>query len=302
MKHVSKAMVFAFQEMLRWHVMKFVLAGGMAATLLWLGIGAMMWDSLIAFGSKIVEMVPFSMVRSNGAWMLATFLWFQITLLSFALFFAFFGNLLLRKVSKERYSFISVAALTFSAFFWGAIFFFKADYIHVRLERVLSWFPYETVEKGIAALIAVYILYNAAIVTMLVISHLFTPALLEEIEIREFREDTVEIDKLVRTFRYTLKDTFLFLAASVLAFPLLFVPVLNVAVQLALWMWLYKDTLTHSASLFVARNEVDEVLRSHRWAMWFLTFAAVMFNFVPVVNFFGPLFGIVAMFYYLRTR
>ena len=301
MKQISKAMVFAFKEILRWHVMKFVLAGGVVTTLLWLGIGAAVWDTLVGLGASIIEMVPFSMVRSNGAWMLATFLWLQVTLLTFALFFAFFGNLILRSVSKDRYTFISVATLAFSALFWAVVWYLNADYIHGQLVRLLTWLPFETVEKGIAALIAVYILYNGAIVTMLFFANLFSPALIEEIEIREFHEDTVELGKVVRNFRYTLKDTLIFLAASVLAFPLLFVPVVNVLVQVALWMWLYKDTLAHSASLFVARDEVDTLLKKSKAAVWFLTFVAVLFNFVPVINLFGPIFGIVALFYYLRT-
>jgi hypothetical protein len=301
MKHISNAMVFAFKEILRWNAMKFILAGGLFATLLWLSIGYAVWDVLVGMGAKIIELVPFSMVRSNGAWMLSTFLWLQVTLLSFALFFAFFGNVILRSVSKERYTMLSVAALVISALFWGLVWWAEGDYIHAQLVRLLTWLPFETVEKGIAALIAINNLYNGVIISVLFLAILFTPALIKEVEIREFREDTVDASKMADTFGYTLKDTLIFLVASVVAFPLLFVPVLNVITQIALWIWLYKDTLAHSAALFVEREEKAALLKAHRGAIWFLTFVAVLFNFVPVVNIFGPVFGIVAIFYYLRT-
>jgi hypothetical protein len=101
MRDVSKAILFGFKEVLNWHTMKYIILSGVIATLIWIGLGFAIWDSLVAVSAKILELVPFSMVRANGAWMLSTFLWFQITLVTFALIFAFGGNLILRSLSKE---------------------------------------------------------------------------------------------------------------------------------------------------------------------------------------------------------
>jgi len=111
--------------------------------------GSIIFGFMVALSASILEMVPFSMVRSNGAWMLSTFLWFQLSLVTFALIFAFFGNLVLRTISKEKYSVFSLLVFVGSALFWGIVWLFKGDYIYTQFLKLLTWLPFETIEKGI---------------------------------------------------------------------------------------------------------------------------------------------------------
>lgn len=301
MKNIMHAVVFAFSELLAWRTMKYVIISGVIVSLLWLGIGVLIWDDLVALGSRIIEFVPFSMIRSNGAWMLSVFLWFQITLITFALIYAFFGNLVLRKVSKENYSTFSILTLIGSALFWGVVWFFKGDMIHQEFLKLLTWLPFETVEKGIAFLIGFYLLYNAVIVTMVFLASLFSGPMIESIELKHFPgEDTVG-DALFKTTQYTLKDAAIFIGVSLLALPLLFVPVVNILVQILLWIWLMKDTMSYDAASYTFEKVTKERLKEHRAAIWTIAFIAVLFNFVPVLNIFGPFFGLIAMFYYFRA-
>jgi len=259
MKEISNAILFGFKEILNWNTMKYIILSGVVATVVWMGIGFFIWDWLIAVSAKILEMVPFSMVRSNGAWMLSTFLWFQITLVTFALIFAFGGNLLLRTLSK-------------------------------------------TIEKGVAFLIAFYFIYNAIVVTMLFFASLFSEPIIEDIEIREFAEDDVVRDNIFKTVSYTVKDSAVFIAVSLLAFPLLFIPILNIFIQVALWMWLTKDTISYDALSLTHEKVEKELQKRYQPAIWTVTIATVLFNFVPVLNIFGPYFGTIALFHYFKSR
>jgi hypothetical protein len=302
MKELSKAIIFGFKEILHWHTMKYIILSGVVVTLLWLGVGIAVWDSLIGLSAKILELVPFSMVRSNGAWMLSTFLWFQLTLITFALVFAFFGNLILRKVSKERYSVFTVLTLLGSALLWGIIWFFKGEYIYGEFLKLMTWLPFETIEKGVAFLIGFYLIYNAIIVTMLFVASMFSEPIIEDIEIREFAEDDVVRDNIFQTIRYTFKDSLLFIGISLIAFPLLFIPILNIFIQIALWIWLTKDTISYDALSLTHEHVEKSMLNQYRGAVWFISFVSVLFYFVPVLNIFGPFFGTIAMFYYLKEQ
>lgn len=90
MKNMIHAVIVAFSEILRWETIKVVLLSGILVTAFWVGVGFMLWDQLMAISAKILEFVPFSMIRANGAWMLSAFLWFQLVLITFALIYAFF--------------------------------------------------------------------------------------------------------------------------------------------------------------------------------------------------------------------
>jgi hypothetical protein len=67
-----------------------------------------------------------------------------------------------------------------------------------------------------------------------------------------------------------------------LLFPLFFVPVLNIFMQLFLWTKLYKD----SFSSVIEAKEANLIAA-----------LAALFNFLPIINFFAPFFGII-LFYH----
>ncbi len=301
MKNTMHAIIFGFKEILNWNTMKYALISGIFVSALWVGIGTILWDHLIALSSRILELVPFSMVRSNGAWMLSTFLWLQAVLLTFALIFAFLGNLILRSVSKEKYTSFSILVAVGSALFWALVWFFKGDYIYHQFLQLLTWLPFETVEKGIAFLIGFYLIYNAIVVTMVFITSLFSEPLIASVEERHFKEDEVIRDHVFRSVGYTVKDSVIFMIASLIAFPLLFIPVLNIVVQIALWMWLIKDTMSYDAAALVYEKVEQEEIKQHRFAIWVISFTTALFNFIPVFNIFGPYFGEISMFHYLKS-
>jgi len=301
MKNTMKAILFGFKEILTWNTMKHALISGILVSILWVGIGFLLWDHLIALSSRILELVPFSMVRSNGAWMLSTFLWLQLVLLTFALIFAFFGNFILRNVSKEKYTSFSILVAMGSAVFWAIIWLFKGDYIYHQFLQLLTWLPFETVEKGIAFLIGFYFIYNAIVVSMVFMTSLFSEPLIASIEKKHFKEDEVVRDHVFSSISYTIKDSFIFIVVSLLVFPLLFIPVINIVVQIALWMWLIKDTMSYDAAALVYEKVEKEEIGQHRFAIWMISFITVLFNFIPVFNIFGPFFGEISIFHYLKS-
>ncbi len=300
MKAITHALMFALKEILTWHTMRLALVSGLIVTAVWIGIGLVFWEGIVSLGAHILEWVPFSMVRSNGAWMLSSFLWLQLVLLTFALIFAFFGNLMLRHISQEKYTAFSVLTAMGSAVFWAVIWFFKGDYIYNQFLQLLTWLPFETVENTIGYLIGFYFIYSAIVVSMVFIVSLFSKTLLNSIESRCFPDDTPLKDHTFRSIGYTLKDSALFIVVSIVAFPILFIPILNLIVLIILWMWLIKDTFQYDAASVLFEKVDPEKLKEHTLAVWIISFTTALFNFIPVFNIFGPFFGEIAMFHYLK--
>ncbi len=300
MKDILFAIVAAFKEILRWKTLKYVLVSGIVAIILWIGIGFAIWDYLIAFSTKILEYIPFAMVRSNGARMISAFIWFQLVLVVFALVYIILGNFLLRVVQKESYNKITFLTLLFIAIFWVAVWALVGDYIHKELLILLTWLPFETVEKGVSAFIALYILYSGLIVTLLFIASIFSEPLIRMIRARELMEHEVVKTNIFASIKYTLKDSIIFVGLSILAFPLIFVPIINLLVQVLLWIWLYKDTISHDALYLSSKRPNEEVLKEHKVAIYLISLIAVLFNFLPVLNIFSPFFAEIAMYYYIK--
>ena len=301
MKNVINAMIFGFNEILTWNTMKYALLSGFIVTVIWGFVGYMLWDQMIALSSAIIDFVPFSMVRSNGAWMLSTFLWFQLVIITFALIFAFLGNFILRTVSKEKYTSFSIWVIVGSALFWAVIWFFQGEYFYHQFLKLLTWLPFETVEKGIAFLIAFYFIYNAIVVSMIFLASVFSKPLISSVEERHFQEDDVVRDHTFNIVGYTLKDSALYLLASLIAFPLLFIPVINILVQTVLWNYLVKDTMSYDAASLVYEKVDTQKIKAQWKGLGIISFVSILFNLVPILNFFGPFFGEISMFHYLKS-
>jgi len=296
MKEAINSVVVAFSEILKAKSIQIVVISGFLVTLFWAGVGYALWDSIVALGSAVLEYIPFSMVKSNGAWMLSAFLWFQLTLITFAIIYAFFGNFIIKKIPKERYSYFTFLTIILSAIFWAVVWFFVGDKIYEQFLKLFTWLPFETIEKGLASIIALYIIYNAIVVSMLFVASIFSRPIVKVIENQEIVEGNA-----FASLKYTIKDTLIFLALSIVAFPLLFIPVVNIFVQIALWLWLIKDTISFDALSMVSKELDKSIIKEHKVAVLFISFVTALFNFLPIFNIFGPFFGEIAMFHYFKN-
>ncbi len=296
MKDIVHAVLFGFKEILGWNVMKYALVGGLIASALWAIVGYMFWEELVSLGSYVQDLIPFSMVRSNSAWMLSSFLWFQLVLVTFALIFAFFGHGIIRNISKDKYPSFSLYIAFGSAIVWAVVWFFKGDDIYHKFLDLLNKLPFETIEKGVGYFLALYILYNAIIVTMVFIANIFSKPLINSLYTENIKGHTI------KTVGYTIKDTLIFLVVSLLLFPLLFVPILNLLIMIALWVWLVRDTFRYDALSLLGDKIDKDMLKEHNKASWIISLIASLFNFVPVLNLFGPFFGEIAMFEYFKEQ
>ena len=300
MQDITESILFGFKEILNYHTMKLVLLIGVVVTLIWSFLGYFLWDGLVGISSSVIDLVPFSMIRSNSAWMLASLVWLILVITTFSLVLIFFGNMILEKVSKEKYSSFSLSIAFGSAFFWGIIGFFNAGALHAKLSQLLNWLPFETVESSMAYLLAFYFIYSAIIVTMLLATSFFSESLLTQVNRKHFPyDDLLEEDEL-ETSENRLKDISIYTIISLLSFPLLFIPLLNFILQVALWIWLIKDTFVEDSAALLIKQEKREKLKEYKKGFFIISGVTALFNFLPLFNLFGPFFGEISMFYYLK--
>jgi hypothetical protein len=298
--NVIEAIIFGFSEILSYKVLKRALAIGAAVVIVWSVIGYLLWGPLVSFAAYFLDLIPFSMLRANGAWMLSIFLWSFLVLITFALVMAFFGNVILEKVSKEKYGSTSVLIVLGSAVVWGIVWFIGDGYIHEQFSKLLTYLPFETVEGGLAYLMALYFIYTGIIITLLFVTSMMSESLLHEVQEQEFPYESLLDEDEVEAAKSRILDVSIYVLVSVAAFPLLFIPVVNFVVQLLLWVWLIKDTFLNDTKLLVIPQAKREGLSAYKAGFITLAGVTAMFNFIPILNVFGPFFGEISMFYYLK--
>ena len=298
-KATSESLLFGFKEIATWHIMKYALPIGLVVMATWIGLGLLFWESLSALSRTLIGFLPLNLMLLDGTWMMSTFIWLVLVILTYALVYIFFGNVIFNKISKDKYATFSLILMSLSAFFWLIVWYINNAYLHQKITAFLKTLPYTTVEHGLAYLFTIYIIYNAIVISMLFLVNIFNKPLIKHFAYKHY-DGSLEEHHTLTSFRYTLKDSLLFIGISLLAFPLLFIPVVNFMVQIFLWVWLTKDTLQYNTASLVFKEVELKELKKHQKDIWFIGFVSVLFNFIPIFNIFAPFFGELSMFHYWK--
>jgi hypothetical protein len=298
MRRTIESIMFGFREIFTWNTMKYALITGILVIAIWVGIGWLIWDDLNQVSLKLISFLPVEMMIVDGTWLMSMFLWLIAVLLTFTLIYIFFGNLIVAKIPKNKYGVLFICIMCISAVFWIAIWILNQDLINSKISSFLKSLPYATVEEGLAYLFSVYILYNGLVITMLFVVNIFNKPFISHISQKYYNKELAS--NYIQRFAYTIKDTLIFMVISLIVFPLLFTPVLNFIIQVALWMWLTKDTIQFNTASLVFGDVNKERLKPYKIDIWIISFVTVLFNFIPILNVFAPFFGEISMFDYWK--
>jgi len=297
---MTQTLLLGIRDTLSWNVIKIALLTGIPLALIWLGIAMVMWEPTVSFTGMFISWIPFSILKANGAFLIGGFVWFTAVLVTFALIVAFGNVLIFRHVSAEKYNLFSILLLLVIALGWTLFALLNWDFVYGEVSRVLAWFPFETLEKGVSAMLAALIFYNMFIVTLAIVVLVLRKYFLHKLQVRDYPEvEMIDSKERVKFLPIALKDAVIFFVLLALFFPLLFVPFFNILVQVLLWAWLIKESYFLGASSLYATKEEIESFRKHQFVLWGIAVVASVLNLIPVINIFAPFFAMIMYFHWV---
>jgi hypothetical protein len=299
----TQTLLYGIRDTLSWNVIKVALITGVPLALIWIVIGYILWNPAMSFTAIFIGWIPFSILKANGAFLIGGFVWFAAVLITYALIIAFGNMLIFRHVSEQKYSLFSILLLLLIALGWTLFAFLNWDFVYGEVARVLTWFPFETLEKGVAAMLAALIFYNLFIVTLAIVVLIMRKSFLHKLQERDYPiAKMIEKEERVKFLPIALRDAVIFFVLLALFFPLLFVPFFNIMVQVLLWAWLIKESyFLGAASLYATESEILE-LRKHQFVLWGIAATASVLNLIPVVNIFAPFFALIMYFHWMMLN
>ncbi len=100
----------------------------------------------------------------------------------------------------------------------------------------------------------------------------------------------------VKAIYHARKANCIFLCWLIVAFPLLFVPYIGAVWMMILWFLQLSRPTTYRVETLLDYDK--DVLKKYRWKGRLVVLFSVLLNFIPIANFFTPLF---AQIWYLHT-
>jgi uncharacterized protein involved in cysteine biosynthesis len=149
----------------------------------------------------------------------------------------------------------------------------------------LEWF-----QSGGAFLTALIIGYMLVIITISILTSLFSEPLLIKLAQKHYPNKPVIGSPNITTSIYlSLKAGLVFFLLFLFTFPLIFIPVLGQVWMLWLWSILIKEPNNYDVgSLFITDKKKE---KAQKKKVWFIAMIASLFNYIPLLNIFAPLFG-----------
>jgi hypothetical protein len=187
-----------------------------------------------------------------------------------------------------------VAVLTY---FWTPFEEFVAGFV-AKIPFIGGWEWFQETGAFISALILGYTLI------ILTISNL-TSFLSEEVILslaeKEYPQiEPVRAGEIHRSIYYTIKASIYFVVMFLLMFPLIFIPIFGQIVMTWLWSILLKEPMIYDVGTLFIKDEKELNIKSKK--AWLIAMLASLFNYIPVLNIFAPLYSQILFMHYILSQ
>jgi hypothetical protein len=184
---------------------------------------------------------------------------------------------------------------------WVAVLWYFWDIFSAFITSYLTWIPFEWLQDSIAYVAAPLAGYILIIVTVSTLTSLYSEKLLIALAKKHYPEkQVIASPSFGGSLSSTLSSGLLFLVLVVVLSPFLFIPFLGQALMLYLWSILLKSPTVHDVGgLFIADKQE---LKKKRKKSNIIAMIASLFNYVPVLNIFAPIFAQIMFLHHILGK
>ncbi len=169
------------------------------------------------------------------------------------------------------------------------------------ISSYLSWIPWEWLQTSGASVATFSFAYMLFIIIVSLLTSLYSEKLLISLSKKRYPDvPVVGSANIITSILLTLKASIIFLLLFMITLPLLFIPMLGQILVLYLWSILLKEpTIYDVGALFI--ND-KKVLKEKKKKTRVLAMIAALFNYIPLVNIFAPVFAQILFLHHILGK
>ncbi|WP_024789380.1 MULTISPECIES: hypothetical protein [unclassified Lebetimonas] len=280
----------AFKDLKNTKMQKLSIVLGSVLAAFWIIMALWFWNRGLILTNFLISIMPFKFLQNAGSQFIIMIVWIQIILASLGIIYSLFGRFF-----KNIFS--SIALVSIITFFWTFVFFVYHSAISGYVKNLLRIFPYQSIEEAVSNILLAFMFYSFYIAAFYFIFLIFSVKILEEIKEGQYPQvDTKKEFNLLKIIFINIRDFLIFLFGMIIFYPLMFVPFVNILIIVFLWAVLIKESLLQSVFMLFGKEEIDKK------KIWAFCILSVILNFIPVLNFYAPAFGILSIFHYVMEK
>lgn len=179
------------------------------------------------------------------------------------------------------------------SYFWSSFSSFITSF--------LSWVPFEWLQNSIAYLAVPFVGYTLIIVTIAILTSLFSEGLLIQLAKKHYpQREAIASPSIGGSISSTLSSTLIFSILYLTLFPTFFIPVIGQVIMLYVWSILLKAPTVHDVGgLFITDKKE---LKAKRKKSNIIAMTASLFNYIPLLNIFAPIFAQIMFLHHILGK
>ena len=285
------SLILTIQDLFKYKIKRYALFNGLFWLFFWIIAGFLFWTKMYYFTSHIISLFPFTFIQISGSYIIYTLLWIQFIFMTIGILYVFLNDLIESELSKDKFKYITIFTALFSILFWSVIFIAKKDFLISYINHILKILPFQTVEELLSIFLAVLFFYLLYCVSLSIsFLFIFIPKLID-IAKEEYPEIPYNEISYKNLFFISFRDLFIYIILAVLLYPFMLIPFINIFILMFLWAYMVKDSYYHTLKMIFN----IELTKKEKWI---LAIMSTFLNFLPIINVFAPLFGILQFFHY----
>ncbi len=290
------SIILAIQDLSKNEIQKKSIINGSIWLGLWLLIMFFTWAHMTSFTQKLLLWVPFTFIKYSGTYFIFTLLWIQAILITLGIIFYIFNRFIEKYLEKTHSHYFILITGTVIVLFYTFLFFYYKDSFLLYISHFIKILPFQSIKELISIFLAILFYYMLFSVSISLIFPFIFNDTLKNLAYEEYPDIKITNIKKSKILYLSLRDLFIFIIISLICYPLLIIPWLNIITMLFLWTYVIKDTYYHTVkNLF----NLDDLNKKEQYLLAF--FSAVL-NFIPLINIYAPAFGLLVFYHYMIEK
>ncbi len=184
---------------------------------------------------------------------------------------------------------------------WVTVLWYFWDSFSNFITSYLTWIPFEWLQSSIAYIAAPLVGYTLIIITIAILTSLFSEKILIELAKKHYPKiEAIASPSMMGSISSTLSSTLLFAIFYLILFPTFFIPIIGQGIMLYVWSILLKAPTVHDVGGLFIQDKKE--LKAYRKKSNLIAMIASLFNYIPLLNIFAPLFAQIVFLHHILGK
>jgi len=197
----------------------------------------------------------------------------------------------IKDIFDKRILLTSLIPIIIAAIFWGIVFFIFHQNINDMFMWLVSHIPFISDGSWIKDILetvgGVFMYYQLLIITSVMIVGLISDKIVDIVNKKYYNLEKKGFGTISESIIISLKQNGIFIILFIIFLPTLFIPLINIFVNIILWMILIKKPMFYdSISTIASKDEYDKLYSNNKFKIRVITLLSASLFLIPILGIF----------------